>query len=113
MEKKYVLAVDQSTQGTKAILFDVNGDLVCRTDLPHRQLINEKGWVSHDLSEIYSNTIQVVKNLVEKAGIQKEEIACLGISNQRETSAAWSRSTGEPLAPVSYTHLTLPTNSRV
>lgn len=94
MEKKYVLAVDQSTQGTKAILFDVNGDLVCRTDLPHRQLINEKGWVSHDLSEIYSNTIQVVKNLVEKAGIQKEEIACLGISNQRETSAAWSRSTG-------------------
>lgn len=42
MEKKYVLAVDQSTQGTKAILFDVNGDLVCRTDLPHRQLINEK-----------------------------------------------------------------------
>ena len=100
MEKKYVLAVDQSTQGTKAILFDVNGDLVCRTDLPHRQLINEKGWVSHDLSEIYSNTIQVVKNLVEKAGIQKEEIACLGISNQRETSAAWSRSTGEPLAPA-------------
>lgn len=100
MEKKYVLAVDQSTQGTKAILFDVNGDLVCRTDLPHRQLINEKGWVSHDLSEIYSNTIQVVKNLVEKAGIQKEEIACLGISNQRETSAAWSRGTGEPLAPA-------------
>ena len=100
MEKKYVLAVDQSTQGTKAILFDVNGDLVCRTDLPHRQLINEKGWVSHDLSEIYSNTIQVVKNLEEKAGIQKEEIACLGISNQRETSAAWSRSTGEPLAPA-------------
>ena len=100
MEKKYVLAVDQSTQGTKAILFDVNGDLVCRTDLPHRQLINEKGWVSHDLSEIYSDTIQVVKNLVEKAGIQKEEIACLGISNQRETSAAWSRSTGEPLAPA-------------
>ena len=100
MEKKYVLAVDQSTQGTKAILFDANGDLVCRTDLPHRQLINEKGWVSHDLSEIYSNTIQVVKNLVEKAGIQKEEIACLGISNQRETSAAWSRNTGEPLAPA-------------
>ena len=42
MEKKYVLAVDQSTQGTKAILFDVNGDLVCRTDLPHRQLIKRK-----------------------------------------------------------------------
>ena len=72
MEKKYVLAVDQSTQGTKAILFDVNGDLVCRTDLPHRQLINEKGWVSHDLSEIYSNTIQVVKNLWKKPESRKK-----------------------------------------
>ena len=97
--KKYVLAIDQSTQGTKGILFDAEGQLICRRDIAHEQIVNEKGWVSHDLSEIYSNTIQVVKNLVEKAGIQKEEIACLGISNQRETSAAWSRSTGEPLAP--------------
>ncbi len=100
MEKKYVLAVDQSTQGTKAILFDRTGNLVCRTDLAHQQLINEKGWVSHDLTEIYQNTIQVVKNLVAQAGIQKDEIACLGISNQRETSAAWNASSGEPLAPA-------------
>ena len=100
MDKKYVLAIDQSTQGTKAILFDRTGDLVCRTDLAHKQLINEKGWVSHDLNEIYANTIQAVKNLIEKAGIQKDEIACLGISNQRETSAAWSRESGKPLAPA-------------
>ena len=100
MDKKYVLAVDQSTQGTKAILFDQGGNLVCRTDLAHKQLVNEKGWVSHDLEEIYQNCIQVVKNLIEKAGIQKEEIACLGISNQRETSAAWNRETGKPLAPA-------------
>lgn len=98
MEKKYVLAIDQSTQGTKAILFDKNKNLICRTDLSHQQIINENGWVSHDLNEIYQNTIQVVKNLVDKAGIKKEEIACLGISNQRETSASWSRSTGKPLA---------------
>ena len=98
MEKKYVLAIDQSTQGTKAILFDTEGQLVCRRDLPHRQWINEKGWVSHDLTEIYQNTIQVVKNVVEASGILKEEIACLGISNQRETSAAWKKETGEPLA---------------
>lgn len=98
MEKKYVLAIDQSTQGTKAILFDTKGHLVCRQDLPHRQWINEKGWVSHDLTEIYQNTIQAVKNVVEASGISKEEIACLGISNQRETSAAWKKETGEPLA---------------
>ncbi len=98
MEKKYVLAIDQSTQGTKAIIFDENGDLCCRTDLPHKQIVNDKGWVSHDLDEIYKNTIQVVKNLVEKAGIEKSQIACLGISNQRETSAAWEKTTGKPLA---------------
>ena len=100
MEKRYVLAVDQSTQGTKAILFNQEGALISRSDLAHRQLIDEKGFISHDLDEIYKNTVQVVKNVVEKAGIDREEIACLGISNQRETSAAWSRSTAEPLAPA-------------
>lgn len=97
MKKKYVLAIDQSTQGTKAILFDENGELVCRTDLPHRQIVNEKGWVSHDLEEIYQNVLQVVRNVIDKAGIQKEEIVCLGISNQRETAAAWSKKTGRAL----------------
>ncbi|MBR4195822.1 MAG: glycerol kinase [Synergistaceae bacterium] len=94
---KYILSVDQNTQGTKALLFDDKGALLCRTDKPHRQIINDKGWVEHDLSEIYANTLQVVKDLVSKAGIDKGEISALGISNQRETSACWSRKTGEPL----------------
>lgn len=94
---KYILSIDQSTQGTKALLFDDKGALLCRTDKPHRQIINDKGWVEHDLNEIYANTLQVVKDLVSKAGIDKAEIVALGISNQRETSAYWSRKTGEPL----------------
>ena len=98
MDKKYVLAIDQSTQGTKAILFDENRELACRSDILHKQHINEKGWVSHDLDEIYRNVIQAVKSLVAKAQIKKEEIACIGISNQRETSAAWHKNTGESLA---------------
>ena len=81
---KYVLGIDQSTQGTKALLFDEEGALLCRTDLPHRQIINDLGWVEHDPEEIYKNTIQTVKNLVEKAGIDKADIAVLGISNQRD-----------------------------
>ena len=100
MGKKYVLAVDQSTQGTKAMLFDEKGTAVHRSDLPHKQYINEKGWVSHDLHEIYRNTLQAVRNLIKESGVAKEEIVCLGISNQRETSAAWDRITGEPLAPA-------------
>ncbi len=94
MEKKYVLAIDQSTQGTKAILFDKAGNMTCRTEISHRQIISDKGWVSHDLDEIYENVIGAAKGVVEKAGIAKEEIACLGLSNQRETSAAWDRKTG-------------------
>lgn len=100
MEKKYVLAIDQSTQGTKAILFDRSGKAVGRTDLAHKQIVNENGWVSHDLTEIYQNTVRVVKKLVEQEGISAEAIACLGISNQRETAAAWSAVSGEALAPA-------------
>ncbi|MCR4818789.1 MAG: glycerol kinase GlpK [Fretibacterium sp.] len=94
---RYVLAVDQSTQGTKALLFDEKGALLCRTDRPHRQIVDERGWVEHDLMEIYNNTLQVVKDLVAKAGINKSGIVALGISNQRETSACWDRRTGEPI----------------
>ncbi len=98
MEKQYILAVDQSTQGTKAMVFDASGALLARCDLPHRQIINEKGWVSHDPEEIYANTLQVIKNVIEKAGIDKNAVAGLGISNQRETSLAWDARTGKPVA---------------
>ena len=97
MEKRYIIGIDQSTQGTKALLFDGEGHLLRRTDLPHRQIVNEKGWVSHDLNEIYRNTVQTVKTLVAESGVAPEEIAGIGISNQRETTAVWDRVTGEPL----------------
>lgn len=97
MSEKYIISIDQSTQGTKALLFDESGSLIKRTDQSHEQIINEKGWVSHDPSEIYRNTIEVVKHLIEEAGIAKEKIAGVGISNQRETSLAWDKNTGEPL----------------
>lgn len=97
MEKRYIIGIDQSTQGTKALLFDGEGHLLRRTDLPHRQIVNEKGWVSHDLNEIYRNTVQTVKTLVAESGVAPEEIAGIGISNQRETTAIWDKATGEPL----------------
>ncbi len=94
---RYVLGIDQSTQGTKALLFDEEGGLLCRSDLPHTQIVDERGWVEHDPEEIYRNTIQAVKNLVEKAGINKADIAVLGISNQRETAACWEKESGKPV----------------
>lgn len=97
MAESYIISIDQSTQGTKALLFNQEGVLLQRNDLPHRQIVNEKGWVSHDPEEIYQNTVQVVKNLVEESGISKESVKGIGISNQRETSLIWEKKTGKAL----------------
>ena len=87
---KYVLGIDQSTQGTKAILFDGEGALLARADRPHRQIVNDRGWVEHDPEEIYRNVVATVADVVARAGVDKGDIACVGISNQRETSLVWN-----------------------
>lgn len=97
MAEKYILGIDQSTQGTKALLFDEDGQLIGRTDLPHKQIVNEHGWVEHNPIEIYQNCIQTVIDLVKKSGIDKNKIIGIGISNQRETALIWDRKTGEPV----------------
>lgn len=98
MTDKYIIGIDQSTQGTKALLFDGEGKLVRRCDLPHEQKVNELGWVSHDPEEIYRNTVKVTAALLEESGIGKDKVAGIGISNQRETSLVWEKRTGKPLA---------------
>lgn len=97
MKKKYILSVDQSTQGTKVLLFDEQGKLCHRKDRLHRQIINDEGWVSHDGNEIYENMLAAVKELLTETGIAGTEIMAMGISNQRETSIAWKRKNGKPL----------------
>ena len=94
---RYILAVDQSTQGTKGLLFNEDGELICRADRPHRQIISPLGWVSHDPEEIRRNTLAVCRDVVEKSGIDKGSIAAFGISNQRETTVAWDSATGESI----------------
>lgn len=94
---RYILAVDQSTQGTKGLLFNEDGELICRADRPHRQIISPLGWVSHDPEEIRRNTLAVCRDVVEKSGIDKGRIAAFGISNQRETTVAWDSATGESI----------------
>ena len=88
---KYILAIDQSTAGTKALLFDETGEFVGRADRPHEQKISKEGYVSHDPEEILRNTIAVVQDVVEKTGIDKKELAVVGISNQRETALVLER----------------------
>ena len=95
--ERYILSIDQSTQGTKAMLFDSAGRLTARVDRAHRQYVSDKGWVSHDLDEILANTLAVAGAVLKKAGVSPEQIVAVGISNQRETVAAWDRATGAPV----------------
>lgn len=97
MSNKYILAIDQSTSGTKAMLFNASGELIARSDLPHDQLISEKGYVEHNPDQIYENTINVVKAVVVKAAIDRNDILGVGISNQRETAMIWDNTSGKPV----------------
>lgn len=94
---KYILAIDQSTSGTKALLFDEDARLIGRSDLPHKQKISENGWVAHDPMEIWENTKGVARAIIEKTGINKDEVIGISISNQRETALVWNRDTGLPV----------------
>ena len=94
---KYIIGIDQSTQGTKVMLFDEKGSPMLRLDRAHRQIIDERGWVEHDPGEIYANLIALVKELLDRSGIDGADVAAAGISNQRETTLAWDRGTGKPV----------------
>ncbi|WP_332239128.1 FGGY-family carbohydrate kinase [Sporolactobacillus sp. KGMB 08714] len=90
------LAIDQSTQGTKVLLIDHEGTIKYKTTRTHRQLISPEGWISHDLTEIQANLKALVHLALAHA--KGATVTSVAISNQRETAAAWSRSSGEPLA---------------
>lgn len=94
---RYIIGIDQSTQGTKALLVDESGVLIHRADRSHRQIVNEQGWVSHDPVEIARNVVAVARAVVEEQGVDPADIAGIGISNQRETTVAWNAKTGKPL----------------
>ncbi len=97
MGNKYIISIDQSTQGTKALLFSEKGNLCVRTDLSHRQIVNEQGWVSHDGEEIYRNTMQVIRNVLKQANVSPDDVVGIGISNQRETAILWDRESRKPM----------------
>lgn len=97
MSGGYILSIDQSTSGTKAFLYDAQAKLLTQAACPHRQHVSPQGWVSHDLDEIWAGTLTAVSGVLEKSGIDPGAIRSVGISNQRETAAAWDSQTGRPL----------------
>jgi len=94
---KYILALDQSTSATKTILFNLKGEVIDKTSAEHQQIYPKPGWVEHDPEEIYQNTIEVTKKLLERNPSIVPEILCVSITNQRETIAVFERGRGRPL----------------
>ncbi len=97
MSNSYILGIDQSTQGTKAVLLDKTGKILGRQDIGHEQIINKLGWVEHDPIQIYKNVISAVKALLNITLVKKSEIIGVGITNQRETAVVWDRQSGIPV----------------
>lgn len=95
----YIIAIDQSTSSTKALLFDEQCRIVERTSVDHKQYYPQTGWVEHDVEEIYRNMVEAIRLLREKVKANGEELTfSLAITNQRETAVVWNKMTGKPIA---------------
>lgn len=94
---RYLLAIDQGTTSSRAIVFDQTGNSVASDQQEFHQYFPRDGWVEHDAREIWDSTLAVCRGALEKAGIEASELAGIGITNQRETTVIWDRATGEPI----------------
>ena len=96
--ERLVLALDQGTTSSRAILYDPSGTPVASAQKEFRQQFPQPGWVEHDANEIWASQHEVMLAAISKAGARPEDIAAIGITNQRETTVVWDRATGKPIA---------------
>ncbi|WP_227765239.1 glycerol kinase GlpK [Zhaonella formicivorans] len=97
MEKKYVLALDQGTTSSRAILFDRDGQVKGVSSREFRQIFPQPGWVEHDPLEIWQSQLQVAQQVLAENGVHAAEVAAIGVTNQRETTILWDKETGQPV----------------
>ena len=97
MQEKLILALDQGTTSSRAILFNHEGEIVSLSQKPFEQIFPKPGWVEHDPNEIWSSQISTAAEVIAKVGISGREVAAIGITNQRETTIVWDRETSEPI----------------
>jgi glycerol kinase len=95
---EYVGAIDQGTTSSRFVVVDSEGRFVAKAQVEHEQILPKPGWVEHDPAEIWENTQRVVAEALSGLGITASDLAGVGITNQRETTVVWDRSTGEPVA---------------
>lgn len=98
MQKRYILSLDQGTTSSRAVIFDsLTGKIVGMKSVPLKQIYPQPGWVEHDASIIYDDQLSAIKGAIAQANISSEKIACIGITNQRETVVVWDKLTGKPI----------------
>ncbi len=95
---KFILSIDQGTTSTRCVLFRKNGQIVAISQKEHQQYYPKPGWVEHDATEIWENTVELIYSVLAKANASGNDLAAIGITNQRETTLLWEKSTGKPLA---------------
>jgi glycerol kinase len=95
---RYLLALDQGTSSSRAVLFDEQGAPFAQEQREFPQLYPQAGWVEHDPEAIWSSQLESARALVRNAGVPLDQIAAIGITNQRETTVVWERATGWPIA---------------
>ena len=93
----YVGAIDQGTTSTRFIVFDHSGRIISSAQREHAQIYPQPGWVEHDAEEIWRQTQNVIQEAMEAAGLRPQDLAAIGITNQRETTVVWNRRTGKPV----------------
>ncbi|MDN5905208.1 MAG: glycerol kinase, partial [Micrococcaceae bacterium] len=94
---KNIIAIDQGTTSSRAIIFDHDGAIVSVGQKEHEQIFPKAGWVEHDAEEIWTNVREVVGSALSKANLTRHDIAAVGITNQRETTVVWDKNTGKPV----------------
>jgi glycerol kinase len=95
---EYIGAIDQGTTSTRFIIFDRGGQIIGCAQREHRQIYPQPGWVEHDADEIWQRTREVIDDAMRQSGLRAQDLAAVGISNQRETTVLWDRKTGDPVA---------------
>ena len=93
----HVMAIDQGTTSTRAMIFTSRGDVLASAQKEHQQIFPQSGWVEHDPAEIWANTQEVCREALATGGLQASDIAAIGVTNQRETAIVWDKNTGQPV----------------
>ena len=102
---KIIMSLDQGTTSSRTILFDGNGEIIAEANVPLKSKFPQSGWVEQDPEEIWNTQYQTIEAVLQKARLSMKDVAAIGITNQRESTIAWNRKTGESVGQIGRAHV--------